>query len=195
MHKEVFTYKNFDGEEVTETFWFNITKTEIMTNYVLQDKIEQCNKLAQGDMRELTAVEKQFLVDTVKDIMKLAYGERKGQRHIKTEEAYENFRYSAAYDEFLFSLFTNDPRATTFISQVLPQDFKEEVAKAQARRENVGSDATSAQPVLENSTPDVPLEGRDYDPTWVTEGREPTNEEWSHATSEQIQRAFKNRQK
>lgn len=187
MLKETLTYKDFDNKEVTETFWFNITKSEIMTDYVLQDEIEQCEKMSRGDLRELTPIEKQFLVDTVKNIIKLAYGKRVGQQHLKTEEAYNEFRYSAAYDEFLFSLFTNEPRAMTFISQVLPQDFKEEIAKIKAR-ETDGSDATSDPTVIEAAAPT-----QDGIPNWIIEGRQPTSEEWSAATPAQIQEAFKNR--
>jgi hypothetical protein len=124
--KRDITYENFDGEEVTETFYFNLTKTEL-----LEMQIEY-----HGGMEELiTRIIKEEAVKEIfelfKKIVLASYGIRSedGKRFIKSNQIREEFQQTAAYDALIVELATNDQSASDFIIAVVPRAMAEEIQK------------------------------------------------------------------
>lgn len=118
------TYTDFDGKTQTETFWFHISKPELMEMELAVDGglgnfIKQIS--ATKDGRELI---KQF-----KTIILMAYGERwdDNKRFRKNEAIKEAFAQHAAYHQLFMDLCTDATKAVNFIKEVLPKDLFEGV--------------------------------------------------------------------
>ena len=142
MLKKSITYTNFDGEEVTEDFYFNVSKTEIVEMEAqvrggfsawLQTLIKT------EDTKELVAQFKKFILMT--------HGERSadGNYFTKTDESRAKFESSAAFDKLFWDIFTDEQTAADFIIGVVPRESAEDVAK---------EIAATKEAVAVTSTPD-----------------------------------------
>jgi len=152
MLKQTFTYENFDGQQVTEDLYFNLTKVELSENFWLKDRVEEVQKMLNGPARDLKPEETFKVLEVVKDFMKIAYGVRSedGRRFVKNDQVWEEFSQSAAYDAFLFSLFETPERAYSFIVGVMPRDLAEGAAKlmaAQQAADNLGKVVDNSEQV------------------------------------------------
>lgn len=118
MVKETITWKNYDGEEVTEDYYFNLTKAEVV----------EMSLAIPGGLHKLL----QNMIDT-KDIPKLAeyfktiickaYGKKSpdGRKFMKTPEILDDFISTEAYSDFYMSLISDENKAAEFINKVLPE--------------------------------------------------------------------------
>lgn len=140
MFKHQVTYTNFDNVKQTETLYFNLTRTEIMNDLDLDSlmlRIAKLQTIFNGEVRTLEPNEVREIMDLVLDLAKWSYGERSadGRHFRKTPGAWEDFKSSAAYDEFIMSLFTDPTNAVTFMVGILPPDL---VAKVKAENPEMG---------------------------------------------------------
>ena len=120
------TYENFDGETVTETFHFNLSKSEIV-----ELQVSYKEGLEAAIARIVRTEDKKQLIEEFKRIILLSYGERSedGKRFVKNDELREAFSQTAAYDSLFIELATDDTAAADFIKGILPKDFAKEVEK------------------------------------------------------------------
>lgn len=123
MYKKTITYTDYNDEERTEDFYFNLTETEISmmdmeTEGGLKDKLERI--IAAKDAPELI---KQF-----KAIILAAYGEKSadGKYFRKSPEISQNFTYSPAYDILFMEFATNSGFAAEFINGIIPKNLRVE---------------------------------------------------------------------
>lgn len=120
MLKRDITYENFDGEQVTETFYFNLSKPELLELQVeyKQGFVEMIQEIIKTeDTRELVRQFKQLIL--------LAYGIKTpdGKRFIKTEELKQEFSQTGAYNTLFMELAMDDKAAAIFIQGILPRDM------------------------------------------------------------------------
>jgi len=129
MLKKEITYENFDGEETTDTFYFNVSKPEIIE---LEVEIEG----GFGRMMEriVEANNTKLLVQEFKRIILLAYGVKSedGKRFIKSDELREEFSQTAAYSELFMQLALDADAAAEFIKAILPRDLSDTLEDATA---------------------------------------------------------------
>lgn len=130
MLKKTITYEDFNGEERTEDFYFNLTKAELM----------EMNLTTEGGLDKL--IEKIVNTKDVPQIIKIfkeivlkAYGEKSGdgKRFIKSEEISTAFAQTNAYSDLFMSLATNDEEAVKFINGIVPPDIAEETKKQETK--------------------------------------------------------------
>lgn len=142
MLKKTITYDDFDENKVTDTLYFNITKTEISEHLDLVDSFEDLQKIFK-EKHELVVPEIQRILDFVKTLMKLSYGIKSpdGKSFEKSDELWRKFTLTAAYDAFTFSLFENPDEANEFMTGIFPKDL---LASAQTQ---IDSGAILSRPV------------------------------------------------
>jgi hypothetical protein len=120
MLKREIKYEDFDGKEVTETFYFNISKPELIE---LEVEFEQ----GFGKMLEniIETKDHKELIKKFKEIVLLAYGVKSedGKRFVKSDQLREEFSQSAAYNTLFMELATDDNAAVVFLKNVLPKDM------------------------------------------------------------------------
>lgn len=123
MLKKTLTYEDWNGNTVTEDFYFNLTKTEVLElEYGLipgKSLTEVINQLSSDqDMGRI--------IQTLKEILLKAYGQKTedGKRFIKNQEIQDSFLQSPAFDIIYMELATSEDAAADFISGLLPNDVK-----------------------------------------------------------------------
>lgn len=125
MLKKTMTYTDYDGNERTEDFYFNLSKAEIgemelsinggleaMLNRIIQER------------------DNAKIVATFKDLILRSYGKKSddGRRFIKSPELSEEFSQTEAYSDLFMELASNADSAAAFVNgimPVIPEDHKQ----------------------------------------------------------------------
>jgi hypothetical protein len=128
MFKRDVTYEDFDGEKVTETFYFNLTKSELV-----ELEVNYKEGLKEALQRIIKAQDHKQLIAEFKNIVLLSYGIKSddGRRFVKSDALREEFSQTAAYDALFMELATNENSAAAFVNGIVPKDFAKELEKAQ----------------------------------------------------------------
>jgi len=130
MLKRSITYEDFNGDSVTEIFYFNITKTELVTlDASHQGETEKyfLDLIASEDAEKIVREFTKFLL--------MSYGIKSedGKRFEKSEELRTQFHSSAAFDALFIDLVTNVKSAEEFIAGVIPKDLAAKVKASQVQ--------------------------------------------------------------
>ena len=133
MLKKTITYTDWNGEERTEDFYFNLTRVEVLE---LEYDVD-----AEGSLTEwLTDLVKSRDIDriirTIKKIILTAYGEKSadGRRFMKSDEIRRSFEENPAFDELYMTMVTDSSKAAEFLTSIMPSSV----------RENLGPDPKKA---------------------------------------------------
>jgi hypothetical protein len=126
LKKEI-TYKDFNDEEVTETFYFNLSKAEL----VEMEMSHEGGGLAESLQRMIASEDKKAIITEFKGIILGAYGKRSddGRRFMKSQEFRDEFESSEAYSELFMELITDTGAAIEFVNGIIPKNLGEEVEK------------------------------------------------------------------
>jgi hypothetical protein len=126
MLKRDITYENFNGELITETYYFNLTKSEI-----LNLDASYSDGLNGAIQKIIDAKDSKALIDQFQKLILLAYGIKSedGKRFIKNDTLREEFSQSAAYDVLFMELATNDALAAEFMLGIMPKDMAQAAQK------------------------------------------------------------------
>lgn len=157
MLKRDITYEDLDGNEVTDTFYFNFTKLDLLEIELEAGGLDKT-------LKELTRTQdgkKAYYL--FKDIVLKAYG-RKSANGRGFEKVDENdrplsreFEASPACSELIISFLNNPDEANKFVQECLPSTLVEEVkAEAAEIRKKEGQNAKDQnQPELPVSPPEL----------------------------------------
>ena len=126
MIAKTITYEDFDGLERTETFYFNLTKTELV----------EMNLSKQGGYAEYlksiaNAKDAPTLAKLFKDLILKSVGVKSedGRHFYKSDKIREDFECSAVYDIIYTELLSSEDNAVNFFIGVLPKSMQDEVNK------------------------------------------------------------------
>jgi len=124
--KKTITYKDFNEEEVSEDFFFHLSKAELV-------ELEMSHKggLSAALERIIAAEDNQGIIAEFKNIILTAYGKRSedGKRFIKNQELRDEFTSTEAYSTLFMELVTDTDAATAFINGIIPADMIAEAEK------------------------------------------------------------------
>lgn len=119
MHKETITYVDYDGNERTEDFFFNLTKAELT----------EMDLGTAGGMKKLldriiAEKDTKRIMEIFKEIIQKSYGVKTldGRRFIKSQEVLDEFTQTEAYSIMFMKLATDAAAAATFVNNIIPQD-------------------------------------------------------------------------
>lgn len=134
MYSEVIKYTDFNGDEVSERFYFNISKTELQKQNMYK-KGGLLNYLT----RIITSRDQAEIAKYFEEIINMSYGIKSddGKRFIKSEEITKDFMCSAAYDELFFRLTTDEEYASKFINAILPTMPEDNTPESKAAQEKL----------------------------------------------------------
>lgn len=120
MLKKTIEYADLEGQKVTEDFYFNFSKAELIEmemseRYGLASKIEAIVK----------AKDNVEVIRRFKEIIMAAYGQKSedGRRFIKSQELSEWFVQTDAYDVLFMELITDEGAAAAFVRGIVPPDM------------------------------------------------------------------------
>lgn len=143
MLKKSITYENpFTEQKITEDFWFHISKADLVRMEVEEHKETFTSK--DGDVLTGMQAKMQRIVETedgkalmplFEDMIRRSYGRRDGDRFIRSEEIWANFKGSGAFDELLFELCTDAEASAAWINGIMPGTLQAIAAEIQSEAE------------------------------------------------------------
>lgn len=120
MLKKTITYVDYDGNERTEDFYFNLSKAELMEMQLSVDS-------GLTKVIEKIAKEKKVskIAEIFKDLILKSYGEKSddGKRFIKSKELRDGFEQTEAYSILYMELATDANAAIEFMKGIVPSDL------------------------------------------------------------------------
>lgn len=150
MLKHEISYEDYNGENVTETFYFNISKSELV-----ELDVEHNEGMYDWLLKISKTNDRKTLVAEFKRIILLAYGQKSpdGRRFIKSDLLKEEFSQTAAFNTLFMQLATEEDAAANFIKGVLPKDLASEVDKAAEVQKDGAIEVVKASELSKNSPP------------------------------------------
>ena len=126
MLKRTITYKDYDENERTEDFYFNLTKAE-----VLEMEMGTTGGMTKMIEKIVAEQDKKRIIEIFKDIIVKAYGEKSpdGKRFIKSPELSDAFCQTEAYSVLFLELATDAKAASNFINGIVPQDVNKQASQ------------------------------------------------------------------
>lgn len=129
MLKKTITYEDFNGDTVSEDFFFHLSKAELV-------ELEMSHEggLSEALKRIVAASDGKAIIAEFKKIILGAYGKRSddGRRFIKNQQIRDEFESTEAYSVLFMELVTNTDSAIEFINGVIPSGMAEEAAAVAA---------------------------------------------------------------
>ena len=118
MISKTITYVDYNGVERTETFFFNLTKAEIME---MELSVE--GGLSDKLVKVINAKDVPTIMKTFKDLVLKSYGVKSqdGRQFIKNKELVEAFSQTEAYSILFTELAMDDKIAATFVNGIVPK--------------------------------------------------------------------------
>lgn len=118
MIKKTITYTDFNGEQQTEDFYFNLTKAELAE----MELSGEGNSLKASLERIVASNDGAKIIAEFKKILEKSYGVRSadGKRFMKSPQAWEEFSSSEAYSVLFMELATDANASAEFIKALVP---------------------------------------------------------------------------
>lgn len=124
MLKETRTYTDYNGNERTEDFYFNLSKAELMKMMMTSDGdlVEWLEKITK-------AKDKKKIAGLFEEIIQKAYGVKSedGKRFIKNDKVLAEFMESPVYSDIYMELATDDVKAINFIKGIMPSEIAKQI--------------------------------------------------------------------
>ena len=117
MLKKIIKYTDYEGQERTEPFYFNLTKIEVTEMDIMYEGglVKTLEKISQTpDIKKVYEI--------IKEIVLSAYGEKSldGKKFVKNKDIRDGFSQTEAYSELMMELLSDANMLTTFISGIIP---------------------------------------------------------------------------
>lgn len=142
MLKKTITFEDLDGNKVTEDFYFNLSKSELI-------KMEAA--VEGGISKQLTDVvasdDKGKILALFEDIVLKTYGVRgdDNKTFVKSPEISRQFSQTDAYDVLFMELLSNEKAAAEFIRALMPADLMAQV-QAELAKSPTSTDVVPPSP-------------------------------------------------
>ena len=131
MYKKTITYTDFDGNERTEDFYFNISKAEL-----IEMEAGTAGGFSNMIKRMVDSHDAPTIMSSFKEFILKAYGVKSpdGKYFDKSEEISKRFEHTEAYSVLFTQLCTDANEAAKFINGIMPltKEERAEVEKKQA---------------------------------------------------------------
>lgn len=122
MLKKTITFEDFEGNTVTEDFYFNLTKAELM-----ELEVSEKGGFAEAMQDIIKAGDGGQIIAGFKKILLMSVGKRRGNSFIKNQEIREDFEGSPAFSELFMQLATDAQAGAEFVNAVIPKDLSKQV--------------------------------------------------------------------
>jgi hypothetical protein len=124
--KKTITYEDFNGDEVTEDFYFHLTQAE-----VVELELSEEGGMYESLQRMAAAEDGAGVLKEIKKMLLAAYGVRSpdGRKFVKNDELRAHFATTNAYSKLFMGMLTNTDEAIEFFNALTPPGLEEAAAK------------------------------------------------------------------
>lgn len=116
----------FNDEVTTHTLYFNLSRREMMDFVKKYDGINSFRDYLDSAK---TAEDVYTIVEFIDDVLGSAYGERQGERFVKSEVIRDNFLNGPLYEALFEKMLTDGRFAADLLTGVFPEKIMEQVKK------------------------------------------------------------------
>lgn len=122
MLKKTITFKDYNGNDRTEDFYFNLNQAE-----VTEMELSVSGGLVEMIKRIVAAQDGKQIIGTFKDLILKAYGVKSpdGRKFIKNQEVRDDFAQTEAYSKLFMELATDADAAGEFVKGIIPAPDEE----------------------------------------------------------------------
>lgn len=157
MIKQTITYKDFNGDEHTEDFWFNLSQDELADLAIIEETDLNASFkaiVARNNPKEI--------LSTFREVLLASYGQRSGdgRRFMKSPEISAEFKSTGAWGVLYMRLVTDAAFAAEFVNGLVPAEVASQQASTFIRPQT--RDHQPKAPVTVHQAP--PVEDRQYQP-------------------------------
>lgn len=126
MLKKTITYTDFNDEEVSEDFFFHLSKAEIV-----ELEMSHQGGLSAALERIVATEDGKAIIAEFKNIILTSYGQKSldGKRFVKNAALREEFESSEAYSTLFMELVMDAEVAAEFVNGIIPKGMVEEATK------------------------------------------------------------------
>lgn len=123
MLKKTIKFKDLDGKEIVEDFYFHLSKSEIAE----LELTSEGGSLKSNIERIIATNDNKALIREFKRIVRASYGVRHedGRRFMKSDELSDAFFECGAWDELFMEFMTDAVSGAEFIRAVVPAELAE----------------------------------------------------------------------
>lgn len=149
MVKKTVTYVDFNGNEVTKDFYFNLTKMEF----------QELDENIPGGLQNLidkllTEKDSGLTVKLLSILLLAAYGEKSEDGRFVKEDIHGRrlsayFKVSEAWDQLFMNMVKNERELSEFLVGIVPKDMAEDARKAMDNPEETLKSTLTALPPTE----------------------------------------------
>lgn len=120
MLREKITYTDYNGNERTEEFYFNLSKVDLI-NLTAETGGEDLTEMLQ---KVGSSGDGKLIYKTFNRLMEAAYGIKSedGRRLIKGPDVWKEFTETPAYEILLTRMLTDSKYASTFVNSIISVD-------------------------------------------------------------------------
>lgn len=146
MYKKNITYTDFNGDERTDAFYFNLSDAEILelqVGYGGDMSRIMSNMLEKRDAKGLLGI--------ITDLIRTSYGEKSsdGKRFMKNQEVKDSFVTTDAYSKLVLELLNDEKEFEKFMTNVIPAAKREALNEALLKREQSLAEEPAENKVVE----------------------------------------------
>lgn len=137
MYKKTITYKDYNGEDRTEDFYFHLNQAELTKMQLeipggLTGMIDRITQRKSGP----------DIMEVFNTLIERSYGVKSpdGRKFVKSKEILDDFLQTEAYNVFFMELVTSADAASEFFNKIIPdmsafeEKAKAEMAKIEAAK-------------------------------------------------------------
>ncbi len=126
MLAETITYTDYNDEERTETYYFNLSKAEL-----IEMEVGTTGGLSSMLEKIISAKDVPTLSKMFKDLILKSYGVKSpdGRRFIKSDELSTEFSQTPAYSQLYVDLALDSEKAARFVNGIFPRDLVDQISK------------------------------------------------------------------
>lgn len=125
MLKKTITYTDYNGNERTEDFNFNLSKAEI-----LEMEMSTTGGLTEMIQNVVKAQDQPAIIKIFKDLVLKAHGVKSadGRQFVKSQEIRDAFASTEAYSNLFMELATDANAASDFVNGITPANMEKKPA-------------------------------------------------------------------
>ena len=130
MLKKTITYEDYDGNERTEDFYFNLNEAELT-----ELRLSRSGGLEVMLERIVKEQDAPTIIATVKEILLKAYGKKSddGKVFMKSPEISHEFECTEAYNDLFMEICGSPESAANFFNALLPAKLQKAIAEQEAK--------------------------------------------------------------
>ena len=140
MVKKLISYVDYDGNQVEEEFFFNLSSADVADLDFLYEKNGGLKEYLISMIRDKDPdeISKKDIWDFLKVVIGKAVGKKNGKYFIKNEETYNDLFYTNALSSLLEDLFKTSDDLLEFVENIFPSVSEEDKNKAREELQKEG---------------------------------------------------------